>query len=527
MRHFLLLVTTLSAIAAHAQGYGWDWAWSAGSAGSENAQVSVSPQGDVHVYGGFENSIDANGTTLMSSGQDDGFVLSLAADGSVIWSAVAHHTGSLTVHDVAYRSSGEVVVCGTVFHNGDAAQFGTFSLEGMEFGTQAFVGGLSPAGEWLWVSGVDGAISTEGWLVEVDAADAILLGCRWGNGLAVYRYTGAGVAGWSASATSTGSSVDLYAMDVLPDGDLVLTGRCYGTGTFGANTISVSGNFYDAYVARLSVEGDWTWVRQAGGSHWDKGFGVIADEQGDVYVAGTFRNTATFGTAQVTATGSNNDGWLAKLNGNGDWQWIVQMGSTAYMEVYGMDMNDDGDRLVLTGSYAFNTPTIGGYDLPAPASNDLYVIEYSTAGEVLGAYGAGSIGNDNGSGVAYDTDGALYVAGIFGAPLQLGPIALTSVATPDLWVGRLSPVISTGSAVQDRPDPVAMRYGSDGNVWMATNGAAGELDVFDARGRQVLGTQLMGSGPHALGSWVAPAGLHTWIFTAVDGHRTKGKVVIQ
>lgn len=487
MQRTLTLCAMLSGTALMAQTNTWNWAWAAGSAGYEEGYVSMAPNGALHLLGNYANTIDANGTPLTSSGQGDAFVQRLdPADGSVQWTAEAHHTDNLYLYDMAYRSTGELVVCGTVAHNGGAAQFGPFTLAGQPFGTQAFVAGLSPSGAWNWVSGVAGVVSTDGFQVEVDASDNILLGCKWGNGLAVYRFTGQGQQGWSATATSSGSSVDLYAMDVLPGGDLVITGRCYGTGTFGTQSITVSGNFYDAYVARLSSAGQWQWVAQAGGSNWDKGFGVCADATGDVYVAGTFRNTATFGTTALTATGSNNDGWLAKLDGNGQWLWAVQMGSIAYMEVYGMDMNDAGDRLALTGNYAFNTPTIGGIALPTPTLNDLYVVEYNTTGQVLSALGVGGAGGDRGMAAAYGAGNALYVAGSFGADMQLGADQLTCVSTPDLWVGRLDADLTT--AVQG-PDAKTMTVYYDAAAhtvdFRGVEGDAWHVELLDASGRRV------------------------------------------
>lgn len=480
-----LMMMSFSALCA--QPRAWSWAWAAGSAGYEEGYVSMDHTGALHLIGNYANTVDANGTPLTSLGQGDAFLQQLdPADGSVQWTAEAHHTNNLYFYDVAYRSTGELVVCGTVESDGNAAQFGTYTLLPGS-GTTAFVAGLSPGGQWNWVSGVAGAISTQGFLVEVDANDDILLGCRWGNGLAVYRFTGQGQEGWAATATSSGSSVDMYAMDVLPGGDLVITGRCYGTGTFGAQSITVSGIYYDAYVARLSSNGTWQWVAQAGGSHWDKGFGVCADATGDVYVAGTFRNTATFGTTALTATGSNNDGWLAKLDGDGQWLWAVQMGSIAYMEVYGMALNEAGDRLALTGNYAFNTPTIGGFTLPPPTQNDLYVVEYSTAGQVLSALGAGGTSGDRGMALVYGADDALYVAGSYGADMQLGADQLTCVSTPDLWVGRLDAELSTalaastvfvqGSMSYDAVQQQVIFNGFDGQPW--------QVELTDALGKRL------------------------------------------
>lgn len=514
-----------SAFTLHAQSLTWSWAWGAGSAGSEFASVSWTPSGAVHVLGNYENTIDANGTTLTSSGQGDAFVQQLdPADGSVQWTAEAHHTADVIIHDVAYRNTGEIIVSGTVAHNGDAAQFGALSLAAQPFGTQAFVAGLSHMGQWNWVSGVADPVSTEGWLVKVDVNNNILLGCRWGNDLAVYRFTGQGVQGWSATATSSGSSVDAYAMDVMPDGDLVITGRCYGTGTFGTHTISVVGNFYDAFVARLGSSGTWEWAVRGGGSHWDKGFGVCADAAGNVYVAGTYRNTATFGTFQFTATGANNDGWMAKLDGNGQWLWALSMASIAYMEVYDMDLAPDGDRLALTGSYYVNAPTLGGFVLPAPANNDVYVAEIDTDGQFLSAMGFGSAQGDQGLAISYGANDELYVAGTAGATMVLGAYTLVGVSTPDLWLGRLDPDISTGHGPSTNVGGLRLHVNDDVLVLRDPEGTTGLLTLMDAMGRTLVHARVNGTSEQRIALPHGAAGMIFWQLHGDDGNRRSGKL---
>lgn len=523
------LLTTLFIVpftfALQAQSHTWAWAWGAGSAGYEFSTVTWAPSGAVHVVGNYQNTIDAHGTVLTSMGAGDAFVQQVdPADGSAQWTAEAHHTADVTIHDAAYRSTGELIVSGTVAHNGDVAQFGALPFAAQPFGTQAFVAGLSPTGQWNWVSGVADPVSTEGLLVEVDANDAILLGCRWGTDLSVYRFTGAGVQDWTASATSSGSSVDVYAMDVLPGGDLVLTGRFYGTGTFGPHSVSVVGAFYDAFVARLGSSGTWQWAVSGGGSHWDKGFGVCADAAGNVYVAGTYRNTASFGAFQFTATGANNDGWMAKLDGNGQWLWAQSMASIAYMEVYAMDLAPTGDRLALTGSYFVNAPTLGGFVLPAPASNDVYVAEIDTAGQFLSAMGFGSALGDQGLAVTYGAGQELYVAGTAGSTMVLGADTLVGVATPDLWVGRLDPDISTGQSMPALVGGPLVHMDEDVFVLRDPEGIAGLLSLSDALGRTLLQVRLGGASEHRIVLAHRAAGAIFWQLRDGDGNMRSGKL---
>ncbi|MBK9276374.1 MAG: hypothetical protein IPM49_17790 [Flavobacteriales bacterium] len=526
MRAALALVLPLVAVALHAQTYDWDWAWGAGGAGNDHGLVYTSPAGEVHLLGTYAGSITSNGVTLTSSGGNDIFVQRLdPADGSVLWTAEAHHAGNLAIHAAAMRSTGELVVSGTIAHGGSTAQFGIFQVTGQPFGLQAFVAGISPTGQWTWVAAVNDPVSTEGWLVRVDANDNILLGCKWGADMAVYRFTGAGVQGWSATAASSGSSVDAYAMDVLPGGDLVLTGRFHGTTTFGGQSLTVGNAYYDVFVARLSAAGTWTWAIQGGGSHWDKGFGACATANGDVFVAGTFRNTATFGQHQVTAGGSN-DVFVARVSGAGQWLWVEGQGISAYMEVYGMALDPLGDQFALTGTYGNAAAVIGGVTLPVPQFNDMYVAAFDTTGQAIAAMGFGSSSADQALSVGYGANHELYLAGYYGAAAPWGGISMPATQGYDLFVGRLTTDITTTTPPVRTPDRLRLYTTEHGLRVENPLAVRGPLLVLDATGRVIDQRPLTGAAVQDLSlPHLAPA-LYTWRVAASDGAVHGGRVVV-
>lgn len=526
MRTLCTLVLSLLAVALNAQTYDWAWAWGAGGTGIDAGIVYTSPGGAVHLLGVYSGSITSNGVTMTSSGSNDIFVQRLEpADGSVLWTAEAHNAGNLYIHSAAMRSTGELVVSGTIAHTGQAAEFGAFQVTGQAFGMQAFVAGISPTGQWNWVSGVNDPVSTEGWLVRVDANDNILLGCKWGADMAVYRFTGAGVQGWTATATSSGSSVDAYAMDVLPSGDLVLTGRFHGTTTFGGQSLTVGNQYYDLFVARLSAAGTWEWAIQGGGSHWDKGFGVCATANGEVFVAGTFRNTATFGPHQVTAGGSN-DVFVARVSGAGQWLWVEAQGIAAYMEVYGMALDPLGEQIAITGTYAFAPAVIGGVSLPAPQGDDMYVAAFDTTGQVIAAMGFGSGFSDQAMSVGYGASSELYLAGYYGYGSQWGSVTMPATQGLDLYIGRLTPALVTATPTLPATDPLRVYATEQGLRAENPQALRGTLLLMDGMGRVVVQEPLTGATVQEFSlPRLAPA-FYTWSVRTTDGAVRAGKVMV-
>ena len=519
-RSFLLSGLVLITITGRAQSFEWVWATAGGGLGDDHAVADISPTGELYLLGTYEDTAAVGGVTLISSGQTDVFIQQLdPADGSVQWTAEAHNTADMEIFDIAYRSGGELVVSGSVYHDGNDSYFGPFTIPGQAFGYQAFIAGLSPSGSWTWLSTVPGPTvqSTKGWLVEVDGNDDILLQCGI-QSVYVHKFTGMGVPVWNASATSSSGSLDGYAMDVSPDGGLVITGRFYATATFGTIQLTDPTIYYDAFIARIGPSGTWEWAVQAGGSHWDKGFGVQTLSTGDIYVMGTFRNMATFGPFTCTAAGTS-DLWVARLSSTGQWVWVHPAGATAYMEVYALDMSDDQSRLLCTGSYAFGATMLGSQSLPAPgtSSNDVYVAELDTSGNFISAMGFGSSQGDQGLGAAYDQNEHIYLAGVLQADMLLDTISLTNVYGNDLWVGRLDPDLATMATAPHIGETVLVPS-FVGDQLMIRNPLhqKGQLLLYDALGRGSSPITVNGMDGQLIAHPAPACGLLYWRFHGND-----------
>ena len=525
-RTLLVTILLFLLLPSNAQPLGWNWAWAAGGAQDDHARARVSPAGAAYLLGTYEGTMDAHGTSVISSGQADIFVQQLdPADGSVLWTAEAHNTAQMEVMDMTFRSNGELVVTGYVYHDGNDASFGPFTLSGQSFGHQAFVAGLSPTGTWTWLSAVGSPTvqSSQGWLVRVDGNDDIMLHCGiqrvW-----VHKFTGNGMPVWSASGSADQGSVDGYAMDVTTDNGLVITGRFYSTATFGTTQLTDATIYYDIFIAKLNTDGEWEWAVQAGGSHWDKGFGVCGAPNGDVFVMGTYRNLATFGPNTIQGSGLS-DLWTARLTSDGQWLWVNPAGTSAGMEIYDMALSAAGDRLVCTGSYAFNGTTLDGQTLPAPPnnSNQAYVAELDILGNFISARGFGSLAGDQGEAVAYTSDGDILVAGNFGEDMVLDGIALPNNLNSDLWVGRLDQGLTTPvPSLAPQSGGPRLELTDLGPMVLNPAGNKGLLLFFDPLGRTLGSERLTGAAHQPVVAPISP-GLLCWRITTLEGqHRASG-----
>lgn len=151
-------------------------------------------------------------------------------------------------------------------------------------------------------------------------------------------------------------------------------------------------------VAALSVswKPDFLWARQAGGTNNnDEAWSVAVDAAGNVYVAGGFSDTAEFGSNTLVAVGN-------------------------------------------------------------PGRSDIFLAKYTRAGNLEWVRQAGNIYTDVATGVAVDSDGNIFVTGLFTSNVWFDAILVTNRAPSSIWW-----------------DLFITKYDGDGNVLWARNAGGG------------------------------------------------------
>ena len=151
---------------------------------------------------------------------------------------------------------------------------------------------------------------------------------------------------WVVGTTHSISFAEATATDAT--GNVYVTGSFRGTMSFGAITLTSAG-YQDVFVAKLTPQGGYQWVAQAGGPYMNGGRGLTVDSAGRVFVTGFFQgglthhstgrkerdlirqkrdsSSATFGSLTLTSTGDM-DVFVAKLTPAGIWEWATSAGGT-------------------------------------------------------------------------------------------------------------------------------------------------------------------------------------------------------
>ena len=316
---FIVTMFLFIAVCAYAQAPEWQWATKAGgSSADEGHGITIDAAGNTYVIGYFEETATFGSFSLTSSGSSDIFVAKMDANGIWQWATKAGGSSSDYGSEIITDATGNTFVTGSF--NGTAT-FGNYSLTS-DGGCDVFVAKIDANGIWQWATKAGGNDNNAGGGITIDAA-----------------------------------------------GNTFVTGRFIGTATFGNYSLTSDGGG-DVFVAKMDANGNWQWATKAGGSNNDRGYGITIDAAGNTYVTGYFEETATFGSFSLTVYGGF-DIFVAKMDANGNWQWAAKAGGSDFDKGYGITI-DAASNTYVTG-YFGETAYFGSYSLTGYGIYDIFV----------------------------------------------------------------------------------------------------------------------------------------------------------
>jgi len=243
-----------------------------------------------------------------------------------------------------------------------------------------------------------------------------------------------------------------------------------------------NGYFTDAFVTKLTANGQVVYSTFLGGGGNDMGKAIAVDASGSAYVAGqTFSsNFPTTAGAFKTTYGGAGDAFVTKVSPGGtSLQYSTYLGGSGIDNAEGIAVDSSRNAYVTGQTYSTDFPTAA----PIQASNggnqdsDAFVTEINSSGSALvySTYLGGS-SMDWGNGIAVDSSGNAYVVGLTRSadfPLA-GSVQATCGGCPgfaDAFVAELAPnggalLHSTyvGGTGDDHGTGVAID--SDGNIYI-------------------------------------------------------------
>jgi gliding motility-associated-like protein len=225
----------------------------------------------------------------------------------------------------------------------------------------------------------------------------------------VTKLNSTGAYQWTVHAGGGTNSDRGLCIKADANGNTYVTGYFSGIATFGSTQITSAG-LQDVFVAKYSPSGVFRWVVSAGGSQTDIGNSITVDNLGDVYITGEFTGSATFGSINLTANGSNVNVFTARLDSsNGNFIW-AKSGTGPHTD-RGISITADASgNAYVTGQFS-DTITFNIAHF-TPLVNAIFIVKYDRSGNEVWFTKAGAPSSQV-SAITSDASSNIYVTGNF------------------------------------------------------------------------------------------------------------------
>ncbi|GEM_PF-3535710 len=424
----------------------FDWVTTVGGGANETAYiVEVGPFGSSVVSGTFSNTVDFDTTSgtlnLTATGNNDYFLVKNNPQGTLLWAKT--FGGRTEVTDVTIDSIGGIYIIGRFESTVDFDPgSGTQNLTSFGSGRDLFVVKLDSNGAYEWAfsfetNGTDGRggllIDNENRLV-VTAGFANTIDLDPGPGTMI-----AAASSWSSDgfiarfnmansnfidATTFGATGARYEYPEIIETDSA--GNYYLFGTYvGTNTnlglsggASYTSSNQDMFLAKFDKNFNYKWVGAfggSGGSNQDVPRDMVVDDDGHVFMVGSFAGTVDFnpgsGTANFTAGGFM-DGYVMQWDTLGNYQWAYQLGNIYSDEVTGIELDTAGN-IMICGNFrnVVDFSIGGGTGIHDAFGTQGFVAAYTPAGSYLWSWLIGFLGTTQFYDLASTSNYELYLAG--------------------------------------------------------------------------------------------------------------------
>ncbi|MCE3229783.1 MAG: hypothetical protein K0S32_4334 [Bacteroidetes bacterium] len=448
--------------------------------------------GNAYVAGKFEQNAVFETSTLTCAGNHDAFIAKYLSDGTLDWIRRAggvngDYAWSLSTDGTNLYVTGEI----EGFNDIIAFQNSTITLT-TAGDNDIFIAKYDMGGNLIWAKREGGGKSERGMGVANDAAGNVYV-CGHitdtsnfngttapgygGKDIFVAKYDMNGNFQWARVAGSTGRD-EAKSVKVDASGNVYICGLFSNNTTFGAQTLTCTPGYFDAFIAKYDANGTLQWVKKSGGDYDDVAWALDID-QNKLYVTGEFNAYATFDAVGLTTVG-NADVYVACYDDLGNVQWASRAGGPLIDRARGITVK--GSDIFITGQYG-GTATFGGGSINAPDSSDIFIAGLTTAGTFSGAItvqGAADLpeaeGFESGNAVWYDGAGTLLATGatlnggIFGAT-SLSPFSRT-----DFFVTK---ILTTNIGLKENEQDAFM------NLYPSPNNGSFKLSMANVNSESV------------------------------------------
>ena len=196
------------------------------------------------------------------------------------------------------------------------------------------------------------------------------------------------------------------------------------------NVSLVSLGFYDIFVLKLDLSGNFVWVKNMSGLSYECPNAIAIDASGDIVITGYYIQTVDFdpgsGIYNLTSEG-NRDIFIVKLNSSGNFIWAKSIGANNDDNAQSVTVDSLG-YIYVTGDFNDTTdfdPDAGTFHLyevvDGFGDGDIFILKLDASGSLVWAKSMGGISKDTGLSIAVDDSGNVFTVGLYSNTVDFDP----------------------------------------------------------------------------------------------------------
>jgi hypothetical protein len=529
--------------------YGQTWLWGKqGIVGIKSndhgSPLAVDKFGNATITGSYSNSITF-GTVNMSNYSDGVFLAKYNSSGKLLWATQPNPAGGTNyAYSVATSKSSQIYICGVYV---DSLIFSPYILTH----SGNFIAKFDGSGNVLWTrSGRDSSgtsiaksVSTyrssnafvTGFYKQlvIFGADTLKDPASVDNSVFLVDYDSNGNVAWARSGRSPNwlnplSSSNGCAVD--NNGNVYITGWFLDSIAFGP--IGLFSSTVNTFLTKYDASGNALWSRDAKlppASSSARGHSVATDNANNVYVAGLFTDSISFGSTKLVSAFSNSsvdEAFLVKYSPSGGVIWAKQSADSGVGTNPSVSTDDYGHVYLSYNATGLN-PQFSGHPLTASADNSTFLIKLDSSGNILCFSSFGEMPYSSYTVASDSSGGYIYTSGVIDVKtIVFGPDTLKATGGGGPYVARWQPCAESDEGVNELmtnskevsvyPNPSKGVYAFE--VKSEELRAKSVVEVYNMLGEKIYGDyQISKSSNYQIDLSTQPAGIYLYRVISENG----------
>ena len=403
--------------------------------------MATDNEGNIYITGVYLGNTKFGQYFLSNQGYTDIFIIKLDVVGNVQWAKTIGGNSEDASRAICVNSDG-IYLTGSFsfsakFENIRLNSEGTkdifackFDFDGNLIWTKRAGGQYNNESGYTIVSDKDGNIYVGGQFMDSADFDTFCINSHGYEDIFISKLDPDGNFLWVKSAGGVGGD-DCIVLGIDSYDNLYASGKFQSTAHFGSSVIRSNGSS-DIYVCKLNSSGEFLNIISFGGESSENTSAMDITPTGECFLSGeSFSDYIDFGNYSLAGM-ENKKIFITKISGNLEFIWVNQIKGSNSNYIYSMKVDKFGNSYVI-GQF-MNRVSLGTKTLSSRGNEDIFISALSSNGNFLWSKQAGGIGGDDGKALVIDESGKILASGKFGNSCQFDKLTISSKGQSDVFL---------------------------------------------------------------------------------------------